>query len=122
MIPCTAPFVIDGDSIRCANAGEVRLLGIDAPDLTSSRPCVGHYGDHVCNDRAARQAKWTLRRALRLGPVRLDPVTRDRYGRMIAVAYAGARISAVGSFAPLASGTWRATTMDIECARLHPVR
>ena len=89
MIHCTAPYVIDGDSLRCGNVGEVRLLGIDAPDKTYSRPCVGHYGDHVCDDRAARQATWNLRQAMRLGPIRLEPVTRDRYGRMVAVAYAG---------------------------------
>lgn len=89
MIVCTAPYVIDGDSIGCGNVGEVRLLGIDAPDLTYSRPCLGHYGDHVCDDRAARQAKWNLRKAMSLGPIRLDPVTQDRYGRMVAVVYAG---------------------------------
>jgi micrococcal nuclease len=102
LLLCIAATVIDGDSLRCravraeaawgvAEDGpvEVRLLAIDAPDRRSSRPCRGGYGDHVCNEAGARRASASLRRALSLGPVRLDPVTRDRYGRMVAMASAG---------------------------------
>ena len=89
MIICDLPAAIDGDGIRCANVGEVHLLGIDAPEYRSSSPCRRGYRDRVCDDRAAARAKDNLRRGLSLGPVRLEPVTRDRYGRMIAVAYAG---------------------------------
>lgn len=89
MIICDLPAVIDGDGIRCANVGEVRLLGIDAPEYRSSSPCQRGYRDRICDDRAAERAKANLRRGLSLGPIRLEPVTRDRYGRMIAVAYAG---------------------------------
>ncbi|GAA4028942.1 hypothetical protein GCM10022281_05050 [Sphingomonas rosea] len=69
--------------------GEVRLLGIDAPDRSDSRPCREGFGDHVCDSAAATRAKLTMRVALRLGPVRLEPVGRDRYRRLLAVAWAG---------------------------------
>lgn len=89
LIVCEAPQVIDGDSLRCRNVGQVRLLGIDAPDYRSSRPCRGGFGDHVCDDAGARAAKDSLRQGLRLGPVRLTSAGRDRYGRMLALAQAG---------------------------------
>jgi micrococcal nuclease len=94
LIACVAPWVIDGDSIRCRGpggyVGEVRLLGIDAPDYRRSRPCREHFGDHQCDDRGAKAAKGTLIRArLTLGAISLEPVTRDRYGRMVANAWAG---------------------------------
>jgi endonuclease YncB( thermonuclease family) len=88
---CLAATVIDGDGIRCRNLGEVRLLGIDAPDPTNSRPCRQGFGDHVCSDRQARAAKEAMRSALRLGPVRIEQVGRDRYGRLLGIAYAGRR-------------------------------
>jgi micrococcal nuclease len=91
VIVCEAPQVIDGDSIRCANIGQVRLLGIDAPDYRESRPCREGFGDHVCDDDGARAARESLRWALRFGSVRVQPVTRDRYRRLIATVSAGGR-------------------------------
>lgn len=88
-LSCIAPAVIDGDGIRCRNLGQVRLLGIDAADYRDSRPCQGGYGDHVCDSRAAAAAKASLRAALRLGPVRVQPVGRDRYGRVLGIVTAG---------------------------------
>lgn len=88
-IICEAPYVIDGDSIRCANLGEIRLLGIDAADYRRSRPCTGHFGDHVCNDRSARLAKWSLAEGIKLGPVTVEQVTRDRYRRIVGLVSAG---------------------------------
>jgi endonuclease YncB( thermonuclease family) len=49
-IVCIAPAVIDGDSLRCHQIGQVRLLSIDAPDYRRSRPCREGFGDHVCSD------------------------------------------------------------------------
>ena len=89
LLLCLAATVIDGDGIRCRNLGEVRLLGIDAPDPTSSRPCREGSGDHVCSVRQARVAKETMRSALRLGPVRIETVGLDRYGRRLGMAFAG---------------------------------
>lgn len=89
LIVCEAPVVVDGDSLHCRGVGRVRLLGIDAPDKRRSRPCREGFGDHVCDDRAARSATQNLRTALRFGPVVLTPVGRDRYGRLLAMARAG---------------------------------
>ncbi|NJC06494.1 endonuclease YncB(thermonuclease family) [Sphingomonas kaistensis] len=86
---CLAATVIDGDGFRCRNLGEVRLLGIDAPDYQRSRPCRQGFGDHVCSDHQARAAKEAMQSALRLGPVRVETVGRDRYGRRLGMAYAG---------------------------------
>jgi endonuclease YncB( thermonuclease family) len=90
---CLNPLVIDGDSIRCSNVGEIRLLGVDTPDYRDSPPCAGHYGDHLCDDGAAKAAtralialkqrshgeSWTVR-----------GYGRDRYGRLLADVHVGA--------------------------------
>jgi endonuclease YncB( thermonuclease family) len=89
-VTCAAPRVVDGDSINCSNLGRVRLLGIDAPDRMSSSPCRGGYGNHVCDDEGSRRAKQSLAVAM-TGRVTVQPVTRDRYGRMIAMVSAGGR-------------------------------
>jgi len=84
---CADPWVIDGDSIRCSNLGEIRLLGIDAPDYRDSPPCAGHFGDHVCDDAAAKAAKRALirlKQRMRYAQWTVLPVTRDRYGRLVA--------------------------------------
>lgn len=89
---CTNPWVIDGDSVRCSNLGEIRLLGIDAADYRDSPPCAGHYGNHVCDDAAAKAAKQALirlRLRMRGAQWQVLPVTRDRYGRLVAEVRAG---------------------------------
>jgi hypothetical protein len=53
-------WVIDGDSIRCSNVGEIGLLGVDTPDYRDSPPCRGHFGFHVCDDQAAKAANRSL--------------------------------------------------------------
>jgi endonuclease YncB( thermonuclease family) len=89
LLLCLAATVIDGDGIRCRNLGEVRLLGIDAPDREKSRPCSSRFGDHICSDRQAQVAKSVMKSALKLGPVRVEAVGRDRYGRLLGIVYAG---------------------------------
>lgn len=91
LIVCEAPWVIDGDSLRCSNVGEIRLLGIDAPDYRDSPPCRGHYGDHVCDDGAAKAAKLNLIGLVSRNrtSVTLLPVTTDRYGRTVAEMWVG---------------------------------
>jgi micrococcal nuclease len=91
ILTCLAAVAIDGDSIRCSNIGQVRLLAIDTAEYSQSRPCRGGYGDHVCDDAMAKAGKESLRAALRLGPVRVEPVTRDRYGRTVALVTVGGR-------------------------------
>lgn len=91
ILTCLAAVAIDGDSIRCRNLGQVRLLAVDTAEYRRSRPCREGFGDHVCDDALAKRGKDSLKAALRLGPVRVDPVTRDRYGRMVAVATVNGR-------------------------------
>lgn len=90
-ILCAAAWVLDGDSIRCSNLGEIRLLGIDTPDYRDSPPCRGHFGDHVCDDAAAKAAKRSLITVVSRNreSVRIEAVTHDRYGRTVAQAWAG---------------------------------
>lgn len=89
LLLCIAASVIDGDGIRCRNLGEVGLLGIDAANYKRSRPCRRRFGNHVCTDQGTREAKEAMRSALRLGPERIESVGRDRYGRILGIAYAG---------------------------------
>jgi len=67
--------ITDGDTIRVAGLGRVRLIGVDTPEVFRGRECFGpeasafvkrtlHQGDHV---------------RLRVG---VEP--RDRYGRTLA--------------------------------------
>jgi micrococcal nuclease len=82
MIDCPSAYVVDGDSLRCGDT-RVRLLGIDAPEISHCprwRVCVAGDG---------QAAKRSLRVALSSGPVRYQPVTVDRYGRTVAVVWAG---------------------------------
>lgn len=80
LLACTA---IDGDTLRCGEE-RVRLIGIDAPELHGCprrRICVPGDGN------AAREALAVLVRK----PVRLRRFGKDRYGRTLAIAYAGGR-------------------------------
>ncbi len=65
----------DGDSFEVA-AGDlpirVRLFGIDCPEMDQP------FG---------REARGILERLVDDRPIRLEPVDRDRYGRMVAVAF-----------------------------------
>jgi len=81
-IVCPAPVVTDGDSIRCGKV-RLRLLGIDAPEMHACpkyRVCVP--GDPAAS-RAALQA------AVSAGPITYRPLKTDRYGRLIALVWAG---------------------------------
>src|SRR3546814_10631339 len=77
---CTAS---DGDTIRCGSE-RIRLLGIDAPEMP------GHCRKgRQCAPGNPRAAKAGLARAISQAPIRIDWITVDRYGRTIAVVYAG---------------------------------
>ena len=81
-VTCSAPRVIDGDSINCGSE-RLRLIGIDAPELHGCprwRECVPGNGEN---------ARRSLARALAYGPLRYRIITRDRFGRAVVVATAG---------------------------------
>jgi endonuclease YncB( thermonuclease family) len=62
----------------------LRLLGIDTPELHGCprwRTCVTGDGEAW---------KRSLSEAVRLGPIRYRLVTRDRFGRAVVIAWAGA--------------------------------
>jgi endonuclease YncB( thermonuclease family) len=77
--------VADGDSFRM-DGERYRLQDIDAPELHQS--CKDNAGrDWACG----RQARDELRRLLRQGAVSCQRITRDRFGRFVAVCNAGGR-------------------------------
>lgn len=75
--------VTDGDTIRCGDE-RIRLLGIDAPETAGhcrkGRVCVA--GDP---DAATR----SLRAAMQGQPLSIIRASEDRYGRTLAIVYAG---------------------------------
>lgn len=80
LLSCT---VIDGDTLRCGRE-RVRLLAIDAPELGGKcrlgRQCV--EGDAEASKRALERL--VLRRR-----IKLERVGKDRWGRTLAMAWAG---------------------------------
>ena len=80
-VPCTVAKVTDGDSIVCAGTGRVRLLGIDAPEL-SQKP----FGN---------QARGALLALVPLGSTVLleqDVQARDQNGRLLAYVWRDGRM------------------------------
>lgn len=82
--PCVAT---DGDTLRCGSE-RIRLLGVDAPELP------GHCRrGRVCAPGDPHASKVGLGDAL-AGPLTIERVGRDRYGRTLAlVAGAGGDLS-----------------------------
>ena len=82
MIDCPSAYVVDGDTLRCG-PDRLRLLGIDAPEMGQCPRW------RVCAPGDGRASKARLVAALRFGPIHYKPVTMDRYGRQVAVVWAG---------------------------------
>jgi endonuclease YncB( thermonuclease family) len=82
IIDCPSAYVVDGDTLRCGPE-RVRLLGIDAPEIERCPRW------RVCASGDGQMSKRSLIAVLRFGPIRYQPVTRDRYGRQVAVVWAG---------------------------------
>ena len=75
---CTAPVAVDGDTLRCDGMGRVRLANIDAPELS------GHCArGRRCTPGNGYAAMSVLRKLLRGRVVLCQPITRDRYGRIV---------------------------------------
>lgn len=82
MIDCPSAYVVDGDTLRCGPT-RLRLLGIDAPEI---HQCPRY---RTCAPGDGQASKRSLITALRFGSLRYEPVTIDRYGRQVVVAWAG---------------------------------
>jgi len=82
MIDCPSAYVVDGDTLRCGDT-RIRLLGIDAPEMEACPRW------RVCTPGDGQAAKRSLIDVLRFGAVRYQPITTDRFGRTVAVVWAG---------------------------------
>ena len=82
VVDCPSAYVVDGDTLRCGPE-RLRLLGIDAPEIEHCPRW------RVCAPGDGHASKRSLIGAMRLGPIRYQPVTNDRYGRTVAVVWAG---------------------------------
>ena len=82
VVDCPSAYVVDGDTLRCGPE-RLRLLGIDAPEVESCPRW------RTCAPGDGQASKRSLIAALRLGPIQFQPVTVDRYGRSVAVVWAG---------------------------------
>ncbi len=75
-IECTVTRVADGDSMTCGSAGRVRILMVDAPELSQGRE--------------GREARDALLRTMPVGTrVRIETDVResDQYGRILGYVY-----------------------------------
>jgi micrococcal nuclease len=80
--------VVDGDTIEVQVAGAVetvRLIGVDTPETVKPGSPVECFGPQASAFTKGRLDGETLR-------LRFDRELRDRYGRLLAYAYAGGRL------------------------------
>lgn len=82
--------VTDGDTIRCGDE-RIRFLGVDAPDDPSNSRCrpVPKPGA-ICDRQRAEASKEALRRTM-TGPLSIERVGIDPYGRTLALVYVQGR-------------------------------
>jgi micrococcal nuclease len=71
----TLTSVSDGDTVRLAGIGRVRLIGIDTPEVHGRVECFGREAEAFVEDLLAPGAR------VRYRPGREE---RDRYGRLLA--------------------------------------
>ena len=88
LLAATAPTtttctVIDGDGLRCAGEN-IRLLGIDAPEMHGCRP-----KGRVCVKGDGKASKAALAKLVKGKRVRLERHGVDRHGRTLAFAFVG---------------------------------
>lgn len=79
---CPSAYVVDGDTLRCGPE-RIRLLGIDAPEIESCPRW------RVCAPGDGQASKRSLIAAVHIGRVTYQSVTLDRYGRTVALVWAG---------------------------------
>ena len=79
-----SPAVHDGDSIRCG-AERIRIANIDSPELPGSPKCEGYRRAYAwCDYQAGYRARDALQTFLSRGPVMIERMGPDKYGRTLA--------------------------------------
>lgn len=106
------PAVLDGDTLKIAGVN-YRLHGIDAPE--KSQICQRDGQDWLCGQEAAAH----LRGLIRGRPVRCEEKDRDRYGRVVAICYAGADDLNRAMVRAGLAWAYRSYTRDYEDAELE---
>lgn len=83
ILTCIPVQVHDGDSIRCG-AERIRIANIDAPELPGSPKCEGRRSPYAdCDYARGWRARDALQAFLATGPVQLQRLGPDRYGRTL---------------------------------------
>lgn len=81
---CGSLSVHDGDSIRCGGE-RIRIANIDAPELPGSAKCEGRRSPYAnCDFAKGYRARDALRAFLATGPIQVQRLGPDRYGRTLA--------------------------------------
>lgn len=81
-VALTGCVATDGDSLRCGTE-RIRLLGVDAPEMGRCKP------SRKCAPGDPIASRDNLRRLVDGKPIRVDRMGKDRYGRSLAIVYAG---------------------------------
>lgn len=103
---CLSPVAVDGDTLRCAGVGLVRLVGIDAPELP------GHCrAGRVCTPGDGWASKRALAALVARGVVWCEDQGRDAYGRVLG------RCHQVSG--PNANRSDRVRGRDLSCAMIE---
>ncbi len=81
---CAVMSVHAGDSLRCGGE-RIRIANIDAPELPGSPKCEGRRSPYAdCEYAKGWRARDALQAFLATGPVRVQRLGPDRYGRTLA--------------------------------------
>lgn len=77
---CLSPVAVDGDTVRCAGRANVRLTGIDAPEMP------GHCRrGRACTPGNPWRARAALRQLLHAGLITCTTTGYDHYARTLAI-------------------------------------
>ena len=76
--------VHDGDTVRTCQGERVRIANIDAPELPGSPKCKDRRRYGWCDYRLGARSRDALATFLRGGPVAIERIGTDAYGRTLA--------------------------------------
>ena len=84
LVLCAVVTVHDGDTIRC-DGERVRIANIDAPELPDSPKCHDRRASYGwCDYKAGYASRDALAKLAASGPVRMERLGVDKYGRTLA--------------------------------------